>query len=812
MTVVKENWKADFFANPFTLFNYKEGKEGTFNLEKSNIWGHLLEDIKERLHNVQADLFKFLALKEEFWKQKAGMTWFQDGDRNTIFFHVHINGRRKRLQLKRIQDGEGNWLEDTVAMAEEADIIGDDVIEMVKAFFSGQELPRVIHERLAGLLPSLISDEQAGFVKGRIIVENVLLMQEIITNIRLRTKEGPNVVMKRNMTKAYNRLSWLFLTKVLRKMGFCERFIRLIFGIVSNNWYSVLINGQPYGFFKSTRGVKQEDPLSPTLFILAAKALSRGLNALHLNLYFCGFGLPKWSPNINHLAYADDTIIFSSSDFTSVQLIMEVIYAYEVARQLINKSKSAVYMHHSTDDEVVRKVQRITGIQRREFPFTYLGCPIFYSRRRMNYYEGLMKKILDQLQSWKGGVGFRSPHDMSKMLFYKLWWNFHTKPSLWSSFMSQKYCKKLNGLIVPWRNGSHIWRKMLECRDIIEQQIVWQPKMGSSLFWFDNLTGLGALYLVTPPDFFCDESIHNIYDVESVNHVFFTSYAARRVWSYFFSFAGFALEGLNLHQAIVKCWTAQVIPRLKPIFQALPCIIVGELWKRRNSYKHGEVVSINRVVYQVSITLQSLIKVRKPSMLNVPPRWPDMLQIMENYTPSLKVDKVIWELPSSGWIKINADGAARGNPGRSSYGFCIRYEYGEVIYARGKEIQEGTNTVAEVVTIQEALRYCINPDLTNIWIQTDSMMLKRVITGIWKPPWIIAEDIVEIREMLELCNGTVSHIFREGNKLTEHLANYALDVGDIECHEFHHLDTTGRRTVNVDKLKCPYLRVKVARS
>lgn len=113
----------------------------------------------------------------------------------------------------------------------------------------------------------------------------------------------------------------------------------------------------------------------------------------------------------------------------------------------------------------------------------------------------------------EGGVGFRSPHDMSKMLFYKLWWNFHTKPSLWSSFMSQKYCKKLNGLIVPWRNGSHIWRKMLECRDIIEQQIVWQPKMGSSLFWFDNLTGLGALYLVTPPDFFCDESIHNIYDV-----------------------------------------------------------------------------------------------------------------------------------------------------------------------------------------------------------------------------------------------------------------------------------------------------------
>lgn len=68
-----------------------------------------------------------------------------------------------------------------------------------------------------------------------------------------------------------------------------------MFGIVSNNWYYVLINGQAHGFFKSSRGVMQGDIVSLTLFILATEALSRGLNALHLNLYFCGFGLPNWS-------------------------------------------------------------------------------------------------------------------------------------------------------------------------------------------------------------------------------------------------------------------------------------------------------------------------------------------------------------------------------------------------------------------------------------------------------------------------------------------------------------------------------------
>lgn len=68
-----------------------------------------------------------------------------------------------------------------------------------------------------------------------------------------RTKAKPNVVLKFDMTKAHDRLSWLFMTKVMRKKGFCERFIGVIFGIVSNNWYSILINGQPYGFIKSIR-------------------------------------------------------------------------------------------------------------------------------------------------------------------------------------------------------------------------------------------------------------------------------------------------------------------------------------------------------------------------------------------------------------------------------------------------------------------------------------------------------------------------------------------------------------------------------
>ncbi|XP_019257820.1 PREDICTED: uncharacterized protein LOC109236045 [Nicotiana attenuata] len=678
--------------------------------------------------------------------------------------------------------------------------------------FTNKIISRVVHERLVDIMPNVISDEQAGFVKGRSIVEDVLLTQEIITDIRLRTKVGPNVVLKLGMMKAYDRLSWLFLTKVLRKMGFLERFIGLMFGIVSNNWYSVLVNGQPYGFFKSTR------------------AMSRGLNALHMNLYFCGFGLPKWSPKINHLAYADDTIIFSSSDAMSLRLIMEVLKSYEIASgQLINTTKSAVYVHHSTNEEVVRKIERITGLGRKEFPFTYLGCPIFYSRRRIDFYEGLITKVLDRIQTWKGkllSIGGRAVFITSVLQSMPIHLLSAVNPPA-------NVINKLHKLFARF-----FWSNLID---------------GRARHWasWDTLClpyderGLGSLYFITPPDFFCDETINNVNDVviegrwnderikeilpndlathilenipcparydeldkpvwslevkgnfsvksaweylrrrrdtsityaniwvkglpfkisffmwklwkgklplddtlrrmgyfmpskcwccimpneESVGHIFFRSFTASRVWNYFFSYAGLSLEGLTLYQAIVKCWTVKVIPRLKPIFQALPSIIVWELWKRRNSNKHGEPVTTNRVVYQVCTTIQSLIKVRKPRIVQVPFRWPNILRMMENYTPRLKISKVLWEFPMHGWTKINTDGASRGNPG-SSIGFCLRNEHGDLMYACGKEIQQVTNTQAESMAILEALNYCVDNEISNIWFQTDSMLLKNVIEG-----------------------------------------------------------------------------------
>ncbi|XP_060211962.1 uncharacterized protein LOC132639536 [Lycium barbarum] len=151
--------------------------------------------------------------------------------------------------------------------------------------FINKVISRVVQDKLEGLLPSLISPNQSGFVKGRCIIENVLT-QEVVTGIRLTGKLA-NVVLKLDMAKAYDRVSWSYLIRVLKKMGFAEVSIDMV-------W--------------------------------------RALNSLFENNDFRSYGMPKWSASLNHLAYADDTIIFTSADPRFLELIMEILHDYEQAQ------------------------------------------------------------------------------------------------------------------------------------------------------------------------------------------------------------------------------------------------------------------------------------------------------------------------------------------------------------------------------------------------------------------------------------------------------------------------------------------------
>lgn len=125
-----------------------------------------------------------------------------------------------------------------------------------------------------------------------------------------RKTHGPNVVIKLDLSKAYDRVLWIFLIKILRKFGFSEIFIDRIWRLLCKNWFSTIINGHVAGYFKSGRGLKQGDPLSPCLFVLVADVLNKGIHKLISSGKVGSFSHPMHSPLISNLSFADDSIIF----------------------------------------------------------------------------------------------------------------------------------------------------------------------------------------------------------------------------------------------------------------------------------------------------------------------------------------------------------------------------------------------------------------------------------------------------------------------------------------------------------------------
>lgn len=93
-------------------------------------------------------------------------------------------------------------------------------------------------------------------------------------------------------------------------------------------WFSILINGTPAGFFKSTRGLRQGDPLSPSLFILAADYLSRSLDRLIIGNKDMRYCTARYSMSVSYLAYADDIIIFTQAKRTTIRKVMSCLKHY----------------------------------------------------------------------------------------------------------------------------------------------------------------------------------------------------------------------------------------------------------------------------------------------------------------------------------------------------------------------------------------------------------------------------------------------------------------------------------------------------
>ncbi|XP_042023111.1 uncharacterized protein LOC121770446 [Salvia splendens] len=660
-------------------------------------------------------------------------------------------------------------------------------------------ITKIMSKRMTGLLPMIISPNQSGFVKGRLLNDNVLLAQEMFHELS-RCGSAPNVAVKIDMAKAYDRVQWTFLLKVLHRMGFPAPWVSLIERCVGSCWFSVLVNGAPSGFFKSTRGLRQGDPISPTLFVIAADYLSRELDRLILRKKEMIFRASRHCMEISHLAYADDIVIFTQAAEGPLRRLRTCLENYaRVSGQQINLAKSNFYIAEQHEGCAIT-IQNEGGFTRERKKTHWIGW--------------------DQicLPTSEGGLGIRKTKEVLRAFSIKLWWRFREQNSLWARYMKATYCHKNSPLAAsPSGRNSPTWKRLMKVRNQANPNIRWVIGQGDAYFWDDIWLGeypLRELCLDdrgTPStkvsEYIGGETwdeiklrqLHNQAGMpqEIITQILDTPIVAGEP-----DVPRWKLSRLG-EFSLATTW--ETIRSQRPSIQGL-----DDIWKAGLT---KSIAIFNWRLLSNRIPVHMFIYNNMANGHIKPKHWKGVKIGMslpnhpETRGPRPLVMPVKWHPPERTWIKLNTDGAFSEATNMGGGGGLVRDHNGKLLVAFATPLAAHSALEAELMAIHHGLEVAKGFNLP-IWVEADAEQAIKLLNGsAWGP--------AQVRRVMARLHGfkrrhTVRATFipREGNKAADLLAKMGAEQDHFQQMSSQNVPATIRAIIRMDEMGVPNLRVR----
>ncbi|KAJ0918837.1 putative RNA-directed DNA polymerase [Helianthus annuus] len=258
---------------------------------------------------------------------------------------------------------------------------------------------KVLANRMKKVLNGVISNSQSAFASGRNIIDGPLIVNEIVGWAKKKKKKL--FVFKADIEKAYDTVNWKFIISVLTHMGFPSKWRNWVMGILFSGRGSVIVNGAPTGEFQYKRGLRQGDPLSPFLFIVAMEALHVMMTKATSSGHFLGVKLPEENMVVTHMLFADDSIFIGEWEENNLKNLKRILRIFYLVSGLkVNPRKSQLF-GIGVNEEEVSNLASTFNFKAGNLPFTYLGLKVGANMNRITNWKEVIDTFNKRLSNWK---------------------------------------------------------------------------------------------------------------------------------------------------------------------------------------------------------------------------------------------------------------------------------------------------------------------------------------------------------------------------------------------------------------------------